>query len=387
MLKKPIYLDNNATTAMDPRVFEVMKPYFLEHYGNAASTTHVYGWDAKEAVDEAREKIAGLINASPKEIIFTSGATESVNLALKGVFEKNRSKGNHIISCVTEHKAVLDTCKHLENLGAEITYLPVNSEGLIDLSSLEQAIRKSTILIAIMFANNETGVIQPVAEISTIARKHNVVFFCDGTQAIGKIPVDIQKEGIDLMAFSSHKMYGPKGSGALFIRRKPATVQLTAQMDGGGHESGFRSGTLNVPGIVGMGEACAISSKEMPVNISQIKYLRDKLEKALLKLPGSFLNGNKDHRLPNVSNIAFDKVDGHGMMLALSKHIAVSSGSACSSVTQEPSFVLKAMGLSDELARSSFRFSLGRFTTLEEIDFAIEKISRVLLQCRESSKH
>ena len=386
MLKKPIYLDNNATTAMDPRVFEVMKPYFLEHFGNAASTTHLYGWEAKEAVDEAREKIAGLINAGPKEIIFTSGATESVNLALKGVYEKNRSKGNHIITCVTEHKAVLDTCNHLEQLGAEITYLPVKSDGLIDLSSLEQAIRKSTILIAIMFANNETGVIQPVAEMSTIARKHNVVFFCDGTQAVGKIPVDIQKEGIDLMAFSSHKMYGPKGSGALFIRRKPATVQLTAQMDGGGHESGFRSGTLNVPGIVGLGEACAISSKEMSVNISQIKYLRDKLEKALLELPDSFLNGNKDYRLPNVSNIAFDKVDGHGMMLALSKHIAISLGSACSSVTQEPSFVLKAMGLSDELARSSFRFSLGKFTTNEEIDFTIEKISSVLYQFRPPGK-
>ena len=227
-----------------------------------------------------------------------------------------------------------------------------------------------------MYANNETGVIQPVAEISTIARKHNVFFFCDGTQAIGKIPVDIQKEGIDLMAFTAHKIYGPKGTGALFIRRKPASIQLTAQMDGGGHERGFRSGTLNVPGIIGLGEACEISSKEMSINISQIKYLRDKLEKALLELPGSYLNGNKDHRLPNVSNIAFDKVDGHGMMLALSKHIAVSSGSACTSVTQEPSFVLKAMGLSDELARSSFRFSLGRFTTLEEIDFAIEKVSQ-----------
>jgi cysteine desulfurase len=387
MFHKPVYLDNNATTAMDPRVFDAMKPYFMEHYGNAASTTHVYGWEAKEAVDDAREKIAGVINASPKEIIFTSGATESVNLALKGAFEKNRSKGNHIITCVTEHKAVLDTCKHLENLGAEITYLPVKSDGLIDLSSLEKAIQKSTILMAIMFANNETGVIQPVAEISKLARKHDVFFFCDGTQAIGKIPVDIQKEGIDLMAFTSHKMYGPKGSGALFIRRKPASVQLTAQIDGGGHENGFRSGTLNVPGIIGMGEACAICSKEMSINISQIKYLRDKLEKALLELPGSFLNGNKEHRLPNVSNIAFENIDGHGMMLALSKYIAVSSGSACNSVTQEPSFVLKAMGLSDELARSSYRFSLGRFTKPEEIDFTFEKVSSTLIQFRQSAKN
>lgn len=386
MLQKPIYLDNNATTAMDPRVFDAMKPYFLEHYGNAASTTHVYGWEAKDAVEEARDKIAGLINASPKEIVFTSGATESVNLALKGAFEKNRSKGNHIITCVTEHKAVLDTCKHLEKWGAEITYLPVNSDGLIDLSSLEQAIQKSTILIAIMFANNETGVIQPVAEISTIARKHNVLFFCDGTQAIGKIPVDIQKEGIDLLALTAHKIYGPKGTGALFVRRKQASIQLTAQMDGGGHESGFRSGTLNVPGIVGMGEACAISSKEMSINVSHIKYLRDKLEKALLELPGSFLNGHMAHRLPNVSNIAFDKVDGLGMMLALSKHIAISSGSACTSVTQEPSFVLKAMGLSDEVAISSFRFSLGRFTTLEEIDFTIEKVTSILFQFRQTAK-
>ncbi|MGL6268552.1 MAG: cysteine desulfurase family protein [Chitinophagaceae bacterium] len=386
MFHKPVYLDNNATTAMDPRVFEAMTPYFMEHYGNAASTTHVYGWEAKEAVDNAREMIAGLINAHPKEIIFTSGATESVNLALKGAFEKNSSKGNHIITCVTEHKAVLDTCKHLENLGAEITYLPVKSDGIIDLSVLELEIRQSTILIAIMFANNETGVIQPVRHISAIARKHNVLFFCDGTQAVGKIPVDIQKEGIDLMAFSAHKNYGPKGSGALFVKRKPTTAQLTAQMDGGGHERGFRSGTLNVPGIIGLGAASEICSKEMAANQVQVKSLRDKLEKALLKLPGSFLNGNTEHRLPNVSNIAFDNIDGHGMILALSKYIAISSGSACTSVSQEPSFVLKAMGLSDELARSSFRFSLGRFTTPAEIDFTIEKLSSILLHFRESAK-
>lgn len=386
MFHKPVYLDNNATTAMDPRVFEAMIPFFMEHYGNAASTTHLYGWDAKEAVDEAREKIAGLINAGPKDIIFTSGATESVNLALKGVFEKNSNRGNHIITCVTEHKAVLDTCKHLENLGAEITYLPVKSDGLIDLSLLEKAIRPSTMLIAIMYANNETGVIQEVREISAIACKYNVLFFCDGTQAVGKIQVDVQKDGIDLMAFTGHKLYGPKGMGALYIRRKPATVKLTAQMDGGGHERGFRSGTLNVPGIVALGSACEICIAQMTTDASRIKNLRDKLENALLKLPGSSLNGSPDHRLPNVTNIAFDDVDGQGMMLSLSKYLAVSSGSACTSVTQEPSFVLKAMGISDDKARSSFRFSLGRFTTAEEIDFAIEKVSIVLHQFRQSGK-
>jgi cysteine desulfurase len=385
MLQKPVYLDNNATTAMDPRVFEAMKPFFMEQYGNAASTTHVYGWEAKDSVEEAREKIAGLINAGPKEIIFTSGATESVNLAIKGVFEKQRSKGNHIITCVTEHKAVLDTCKHLENLGGEVTYLPVNSDGLIDISLLEKAIRPATILIAIMFANNETGVIQPVREISAIARSHKVLFFSDATQAVGKITVDVQKEGIDIMAFTGHKIYGPKGTGALYIRRKPASVELKAQIDGGGHERGFRSGTLNVPGIVALGSACEICLAEMTADASRIKNLRDKLENALLQLPGSSLNGSPDHRLPNVTNIAFENVDGQGMMLALSKYLAVSSGSACTSVTQEPSFVLKAMGLSDDLARSSFRFSLGRFTSSDQIDFAIEKIGNTLKQFRDIS--
>lgn len=385
MLQKPVYLDNNATTAMDPRVFESMKPFFMEQYGNAASTTHVYGWEAKDAVEEAREKIAGLVNAGQKEIIFTSGATESVNLAIKGVFEKQRSKGNHIITCVTEHKAVLDTCKHLENLGGEVTYLPVNADGLIEISLLEKAIRPTTILIAIMFANNETGVLQPVGEISAIARSHNVLFFCDATQAVGKITVDVKKEGIDIMAFTGHKIYGPKGTGALYIRRKPATVELTAQIDGGGHERGFRSGTLNVPGIVALGSACEICSAQMNADASRIKNLRDKLENALLQLPGSSLNGSPDHRLPNVTNIAFENVDGQGMMLALSKYLAVSSGSACTSVTQEPSFVLKAMGLSDDLARSSFRFSLGRFTSSDQIDFAIEKIGNTLKQFRDIS--
>jgi len=294
-------------------------------------------------------------------------------------------KGNHIITATTEHKAVLDTCKHIEKSGGEIRYLPVKPDGLVDLSLLEKAIRPTTILIAIMFANNETGVIQPVGEISAIARRHNVIFFCDGTQAVGKIPVDIQKEGIDLMAFSSHKMYGPKGMGALFIRRKPTAVSLSAQMDGGSHERGFRSGTLNVPGIIGLGSACEICSNNISANNAQIKLLRDKLEKALLQLPGSFLNGHPDFRIPNVSNIAFGDLDGQGMMLALSKYLAISSGSACTSVTQEPSFVLKAMGLSDELARSSFRFSLGRYTSSDQIDFAIEKFGTTLKQFRDIS--
>ncbi len=370
---------------MDPKIFDVMTPFFMEQYGNAASTTHIFGWEAKESVEEAREKIAGLINAGLKEIIFTSGATESDNLALKGVFEQHAEKGNHIITCATEHKAVLDTCKHLEKLGGEITYLPVMPSGLIDLSLLEKTIRPTTILIAIMYANNETGVIQPVQEISAIARRHKLLFFCDATQAVGKIPVDVQKEGIDLLAFTAHKMYGPKGSGALYIRRKPATVALTAQMDGGGHERGFRSGTLNVPGIIGLGAACDLSAQQMASDATRIKQLRDKLETALLQLPGSYLNGSRDKRMPNVTNICFDGIDGQGMMLALSKHIAISSGSACTSVTQEPSFVLKAMGLSDDRARSSFRFSLGRFTTAEEIDFAIDKVSSTVEQFRDIS--
>ena len=385
MFAKPIYLDNNATTAMDPRVFEAMTPFFMEQYGNAASATHLYGWESKDAVEEARGKIASLLNAGSKEIVFTSGATESDNLALKGLFEQHAGKGNHIITCATEHKAVLDTCKHLEKLGGEISYLPVMHDGLIDLFLLEKAIRPTTVLIAIMYANNETGVIQPVQEISAIAHRHKLLFFCDATQAVGKIPVDVQKDGIDLMAFTAHKMYGPKGTGALYIRRKPATVQLTAQMDGGGHERGFRSGTLNVPGIAGLGKACEIASQEMESDTGRIKSLRDKLETSLLQLPGSYLNGHPEFRIPNVSNIAFDNVDGQGMMLAFSKFIAISSGSACTSVTQEPSFVLKAMGLSDDRARSSFRFSLGRFTTAEEIDFTIEKVSSTVKHFRDIS--
>jgi cysteine desulfurase len=385
MLKLPIYLDNNATTPMDPRVLEAMLPYFTEHFGNAASRNHPFGWEAEEAVDYAREQVAKLIGSDPKEIIFTSGATEADNLALKGVFEMYASKGNHIITCTTEHKAVLDTCKHIEKLGGEVTYLPVDKEGLIDLKQLEAAIRPTTILIAVMYANNEIGVIQPVKEISAIAKRHGVLFFTDATQAVGKIPVDVQKDGIDLMAFSAHKMYGPKGVGALYVRRKNPRVKVTAQMDGGGHERGMRSGTLNVPGIVGLGKACELCRLEMDADTQRIKTLRDKLENALLQVEESYLNGHKEHRLPHVSNISFKYVEGEGLMMGFNKNIALSSGSACTSASLEPSYVLKALGLGDDLAHSSLRFGLGRFTTEEQIDYTIEQVTHTVNKLREMS--
>ena len=328
MLKLPIYLDNNATTPMDPRVLEAITPYFLQHFGNAASRNHPYGWEAEEAVDYAREQVAQLIGAEPKEIIFTSGATEADNLALKGVYEMYASKGNHIITAITEHKAVLDTCKHIEKLVGEVTYLGVKENGLIDLKELEAAMRPATILVAVMYANNEIGVIQPVKEISAIAKKHGALFFTDATQAVGKIPVDINKDGIDLMAFSAHKMYGPKGVGALYVRRKNPRVKVTAQMDGGGHERGMRSGTLNVPGIVGFGKACELCRIEMEKDTNRIKQLRDKLESQLLKLEDVFVNGSVEHRLPNVCNLSFRYADSEGLMLGFNKNIAVSSGSA-----------------------------------------------------------
>lgn len=384
-LKLPIYLDNNATTPMDPRVLEAMLPYFVEKFGNAASRNHSFGWVAEEAVDYAREQVAKLINADPKEIIFTSGATESDNLALKGVFEMYASKGNHIITVVTEHKAVLDTCKHIEKLGGQVTYLPVNDEGLIDLKELENAITDKTILIAIMYGNNEVGVIQPVREISAIARKHGVLFFTDGTQAVGKIPVDVQADGIDLMAFSGHKMYGPKGVGVLYVRRKNPRVKVTAQMDGGGHERGMRSGTMNVPGIVGLGKACEICMNEMDAEAKRLSTMRDRLENALLELEEAYVNGSKEHRLPHVSNISFKYVEGEGLMMGFNKNIALSSGSACTSASLEPSYVLKALGLGDDLAHSSLRFGLGRFTTDEQIDYTINAIKETVLKLREMS--
>lgn len=385
MVQLPIYLDNNATTPMDPRVLETMIPYFTDAFGNAASRNHPFGWKAEEAVNYAREQVAKLIGADAKEIIFTSGATEADNLGIKGVFEMYASKGNHVITVVTEHKAVLDTCKHIEKLGGEVTYLPVKADGLVDLAELESAIKPTTILITIMYANNETGVVQPVKEISALARKHNVLFFTDGTQAVGKIPVDVNKDGIDLMAFTAHKMYGPKGVGALYVRRKNPRVKVTAQMDGGGHERGMRSGTLNVPGIVGFGKACELCMNEMESDAQRISVLRNKLENALLKLEEAYVNGSTEHRLPHVTNISFKYVEGEGLMMGFNKNIALSSGSACTSASLEPSYVLKALGLGDDLAHSSLRFGLGRFTTEEQIDYTIDQVSNTVNKLREMS--
>jgi len=380
----PIYLDNNATTPMDPRVLEAMLPYFTQKFGNAASRNHPFGWAAEEGVDYAREQVAGLIGANEKEIIFTSGATEANNLALKGIFEMYKEKGNHIITCTTEHKAVLDACKHIEKLGAEVTYLQVKSDGLIDLQELENAITEKTILVSIMYGNNEIGVVQPIKEISAIAHKHGALFFTDATQAVGKIPVNVIADGIDLMSFSAHKMYGPKGVGALYVRRKNPRVKVTAQMDGGGHERGMRSGTLNVPGIVGFGKACELCKLEMADEAVRLSALRDKLQNALTTLEESYVNGNTEHRLPHVANISFKYVEGEGLMMAM-KDMAVSSGSACTSASLEPSYVLKSLGLSDDLAHSSIRFGLGRFTTEEEVDFAIEQTKKAVNHLRDLS--
>ena len=385
MLNFPIYLDHNATTPCDPRVVEVMIPYFTNNFGNAASRNHPFGWQAEAAVDLAREQVAKLIGADPKEIIFTSGATEGDNLAIKGVFEMYASKGNHIITCNIEHKAVLDTCKHIEKEGGDVTYLKVKDNGLIDLAELEAAIKPTTILIAIMYANNEIGTINPMKEISAIARKHGVLVFSDAVQAVGKIPVDVNKDGIDLMAFTAHKMYGPKGVGALYVRRKNPRVKVTAQMDGGGHERGMRSGTLNVPGIVGFGKACEICMNEMGEEGARISKLRDKLQTELLKVEESYLNGDKDHKLPHVSNISFKYVEGEGLLMGFNKNIALSSGSACTSASLEPSYVLKALGLGDDLAHSSLRFGLGRFTTEEQIDYTVEQVTNTVNKLREMS--
>lgn len=380
----PIYLDNNATTPMDPRVLEAMLPYFNEKFGNAASRNHAFGWVAEEAVDYAREQVAKLIGASEKEIIFTSGATESDNLAIKGVFEMYKDKGNHIITAVTEHKAVLDACKHVEKMGGKVTYLAVKEDGLIDLAELEAAMTPETILVSIMYGNNEIGVIQPVKEISAIAHKHGALFMTDATQAVGKIPVDVNADGIDLLALSAHKIYGPKGVGALYVRRKGPRVKVTAQMDGGGHERGMRSGTLNVPGIVGLGKACELCGQEMESEAKRLSALRDKLQSALTVLEESYVNGNVEHRLPHVANISFKYVEGEGLMMAM-KDLAVSSGSACTSASLEPSYVLKSLGLSDDLAHSSIRFGLGRFTTEEEVDYAVEVTKKAVTHLRDLS--
>ncbi|MFM7764912.1 MAG: IscS subfamily cysteine desulfurase [Sphingomonadales bacterium] len=383
-MKLPVYLDNNATTKVDPRALDAMIPFFTEDFGNAASRNHPFGWKAEEAVDYAREQIATLIGANEKEIIFTSGATESNNLALKGVFEMYAEKGKHIITAVTEHKAILDTCKHLEKQGAEITYLHPAENGLLTVAQVEEAIRPDTILVTIMFGNNEIGVLQPIREIAAACKKQGVLFHSDATQAVGKIPVDVIADNIDLMSFSAHKMYGPKGIGALYVRRKNPRVKVTAQMDGGGHERGMRSGTLNVPGIVGFGKAAELARLEMQSDTERIIKMRDRLENALLTMEESYLNGSKEHRLPHTTNISFKYVEGEGLMMAI-KDIAVSSGSACTSASLEPSYVLKSLGLDDELAHSSLRFGLSRYTTDEEIDFTIKCVTDAVNRLRDMS--
>jgi cysteine desulfurase len=383
MVQLPVYLDYNATTPCDEEVLRAMLPYFTKDFGNAASRSHSFGWKANEAVEYAREQVAKLIGADKSEIIFTSGATESDNLALKGMYEAYSSKGNHIITTAIEHKAVLDTCAHLEKMGAEITYLPVDKNGFIDLKELEAAIKPQTILISVMYANNEIGVLQPVKEIAAIAKKHNLIFFSDATQAIGKVNVNVQEDGIDLLALSAHKIYGPKGCGALYVRRKNPRVRLAPQIDGGGHEKAMRSGTLNVPGIVGLGKACELCRQKLSDEPLQLEHLRNKLEKALLSIKGTYVNGSRQYRLPNTTNIAFENVEGNALMIGLQKDIAVSSGSACTSASLEPSYVLKALHLEDSLAKSSLRFSVGRYTTEEEIDYVVKKVKETVKRLRE----
>ena len=375
-------MDYNSTTPCDPRIVEAMLPYFTERFGNAASHTHSFGWEAAEAIKVAREQIASLIGCDPGEIFFTSGATEANNLALKGAFESYAGKGNHIITTAIEHKSVLDTCSHLEKRGADITYLKVDGKGVIDGSELISAVRKDTILIAIMYANNETGNLMPVSQIAAIAKERNILFFTDAAQAVGKIPVKVQRDGIDILSIAAHKLYGPKGVGAIYIRRRGPRVKLIPQMDGGGHEKGMRSGTLNVPGIVGLGKACEIASMEMMKDEHRLGILRDQLEAGLLKLEGTRINGNPQQRLAHVTNIAFEGLEGDSLITNLGRQIAVSSGSACTSASPEPSHVLKAMALDDKLAHSSIRFSLGKFTNKEEIDWAIEEITKTVKELR-----
>jgi len=378
MLQTPVYLDYNSTTPCDRRVVEAMLPFFTRHYGNAASRDHVFGWEAEEAVQIAREQVAALVHCETRELIFTSGATESVNLALKGVFENYVSKGKHIISVQTEHKAVLDVCAHVEKMGGETTLLGVDERGLLDMTKLESSIRKDTILIAVMYANNETGVVQQIPVIAEMAKRHGVIFFSDATQAVGKIPVSVVEDGIDLMAFSSHKIYGPKGTGALYVRRKQPRVSLSAQIHGGGHERGLRSGTLNVPGIVGFGKAAEICKLEIEPEQPRTSGLPDRLQAGLTEAGTVKINGEGARRLPNVLNISFYDIEGKALIAGINKQIAVSTGSACTSANPEPSHVLKAMGLTDKLAASAIRFSLGRFTTEEEIDFTIHEIHQKL---------
>src|SRR5271167_2716277 len=384
-IKLPIYMDNHATTPVDPRVVDAMMPYFTEKFGNAASRNHEFGWKAEEAVENARAQIARLINATPKEIVFTSGATESTNLAIKGAAEMYREKGNHIITQVTEHKATLDTCKRLEKYGYEVTYLPVGKDGRIDLDDLKRAITPKTILISIMYANNEIGVIQPIQEIGKIAKEKGVLFHTDGVQAVGKVPVDVQRDNIDMISLTAHKIYGPKGCGALYVRRRNPRVQLSAQIDGGGHERGMRSGTLNVPGIVGFGKAAELCQNEMAEEGIRLRGLRDRLKDGIFaKLDEVYINGSMTHRLPHNINISFAFVEGESLLMGIND-IAVSSGSACTSATLEPSYVLKALGVGEDLAHTSIRFGLGRFNTQEEVDYVVDKMVQVVTKLRELS--
>jgi len=384
-IKLPIYLDNHATTPMDPRVLEAMLPYFMEKFGNAASRNHAFGWAAEEAVETARDQIAKLIGATPKEIIFTSGATESDNLAIKGVAEMYREKGNHIITAVTEHKAVLDTCKRLEKYGYRVTYLPVQKDGLVDLEDLKRAIDDKTILVTIMAANNEIGILQPWAEIGKICRERGVLFHTDAVQAVGKVPIDVNKDNIDLLSISGHKIYGPKGVGALYVRRKNPRVQVSAIIDGGGHERGMRSGTLNVPGIVGLGKACELARLEMAEEAKKLGGLRDRLKDRIMgRLDEVFINGTMEHRLPGNLNISFAYVEGESLLMGIND-VAVSSGSACTSATLEPSYVLKALGTGDDLAHSSIRFGIGRFNNEAEVDYVADRVCETVERLRELS--
>jgi len=387
MVKLPIYMDNQATTPIDPRVLDAMLPYLKNEYGNAASRNHPFGWHAEAAVEEAREKIAKAINAlDSKEIIFTSGATESNNLAIKGVADMYKERGNHIITSVIEHKCVLDTCKYLETQGCQVTYLPVDKDGLINLDELKTAITDKTILISIMHANNEIGVLQPVAEIGKIAKEKGILFHCDAVQAVGKVPVDVQAMGVDLLSVSAHKMYGPKGIAALYVRKKNPRVRLSPMVHGGGHERGMRSGTLNVPGIVGFGKAIEIAIGEMSQESKRLMELRERLRNGInKKLEEVYLNGSLEKRLPGNLNISFAFVEGESLLMGINEEIAVSSGSACTSASLEPSYVLKALGVGEDLAHTSIRFGLGRFNTPEEVDYTIDKVVKVVSRLRELS--
>jgi cysteine desulfurase len=385
-MKLPIFMDNHSTTPMDPRVLEAMLPYFVEKFGNSASRNHAFGWEAEEAVENARKQIARLIHADSKEIVFTSGATESDNLAIKGVVEMYHEKGDHIITSSTEHRAVLDTCKALESKrGVKVTYLPVDKAGMVSPEDVRNAITEKTILITIMMANNEIGTINPIKETGKIAKEKGILFHCDATQGVGKIPVDVQDMGIDLMSFSAHKLYGPKGVGALYVRKKAPRVRIAAQMDGGGHERGMRSGTLPVPMIVGFGKAVELCEQEMPTESKRLSAMRDRLQTAIAsKLEEVYLNGHPTQRLPNNLNLSFAYVEGESLLMGL-KEIALSSGSACTSATLEPSYVLRALGVGSDLAHSSIRFGLGRFNTDEEVDYTAKRIIEVVTKLREMS--